>query len=353
MRRTFILAAAILALGIAGCGPAQKVTVIRIGLPGQPAKGPGLPSGLFEIAEAKGFLREEFGKEPVSLAYLHVAGNGVALNEALATGQLDFATYGGLPNVIGLAGGNTAKIVFVARSTGTFYLAVKPNSPIRSIQDLKGRKITVQKGNISHQLLVMWLAAHGLGETDVELVSLAIPDGLAAFAAGQVDAVWGTQTMLKMEENGQARIVGDTADGRGDFSGVTLAGTAVSEAFHEAHPDLERRLVKVMVKSAWWASQPQNRAEALRLQAEGEGFPVRYMERAYPGALKPRFDPRLDEPVRRGYAQTIAFAYDHKLIRAKPSLSGWLAPDDVEAALHDLHLEHYWDEATKVPDCVQ
>lgn len=353
MKRAILLAAAILALGIADCDRAHKPTVIRVGLPGQPAAGPNAPSGLFKIAEEKGFLREEFGAEPVSVAYAHFAGNGVALNEALASSQLDFATYGGLPNIIGLAGGNTAKIVFVARSTGTFYLAVRPDSPIHSLADLKGRKITVQKGNISHQLLVLWLKAHGLGEKDVTLVSLAIPDGLAAFSAGQVDAVWGNLQILKMEEKGQVRIVGDTADGRGDFSPVVLAGTAVSEAFRKAHPDLERRLVKVMVKSAWWASQPQNRAEALRLQAESDGFPVKYMERSYPGPLKPRFDPRLDDRVRQGFAQISDFAYNQKLIRAKPSLDGWLAPDDEEAALRDLHLEHYWDDLTKVPAGVQ
>jgi sulfonate transport system substrate-binding protein len=350
MKILSVLLAAGLLLAGAACRPAPNVTTIRVGLPGQPALGRPAATGLFRIAEEKGFLKQEFGSEPVKLVYVHVAGNGVALNEDLASHQLDVATYGGLPNVIGLAGGNPAHIVFAARSTGDFYLGVKPDSPIHGPADLKGRKLTVQKGNISHQLLVLWLRAHGLQESDVTFVSLAIPDGLAAFAAGQVDAVWGTQNILQMQDQGQLRIVGSTGDGKGDYSGVSIAGTAVSDEFERDHPDLTARLVKVMVKAAWWASEPQNRAEALRMEADSTGYPLAYLDRAYPGPLKPRFDPVLDRSVTDGYGQIIDFALQQKLIRQRPSLAGWIEPRYEAQALKDLHLETYWaDDATSVP----
>jgi sulfonate transport system substrate-binding protein len=345
MKNLSLLLAALLIMLSASCSRAPSATTIRVGLPGQPAHGRAAPTGLFRIAEEKGFLKDEFGKEPVKLAYVHIAGNGVALNEALASHQLDLATYGGLPNVIGLAGGNPAKMVFVTRSAGEFFLGVKPGSDIHGPQDLKGKKLTVQKGNISHHLLVLWLRAHGLKDSDVTLVSLAIPDGLAAFAAGQVDAVWGTQTILQMRDKGLLRIVGSTHDGKGDYSDIALAGTGVSDEFERDHPDLVRRLIKVMVRSAWWASQPQNRTEVLRMEADSAGFPYAYMEQTYPGPQKARFDPVIDDHVVRGFGQIVDFAYQQKLIRSKPSLAGWLEPKYEDQALKDLHLEHYWDSA--------
>jgi sulfonate transport system substrate-binding protein len=338
-----ILLAALILIGDASCSRDHRPTlVVRIGLPGQPALGPSAPTGLFRIAEQEGFLSKAFGQEPIKFSYMHVAGNGVALNEALVSDQLDFATYGGLPNVIGLAGGNTAHIVFMARSTGDFYLGVRPNSSIRRPEDLRGARITVQKGNISHHLLVLWLRAHGLTDKDVTLVSLAVPDGLAAFAAGQVDAVWGTENILQMQDKGQLRIVGSTGDGKADYSDIALAGTAVSNQFERDHPDVVEKLIKVLVESSWWASQPQNRQAVLKMEADSAGYPYSYLDREFPGPLKARFDPVIDAKVIHGYSDIVDFAYEQKLIRRKPSLDGWFAAKYEQDALRDLHLENYW-----------
>lgn len=338
-----ILFAAALAVMAAACTkPAGDPEVVRIGLPNSGAAVRQTQSGVWGVAVNKGFLAEEFGKDGPQFKFIYLPGNGVALNEALASRQLDFATYGGLPEVIGLAGGNLARMVVAGRSINTFYLGVKPDSPIRSADDLKGRSITIQKGNISHHKLALWLKAHGYKEGDVKLVSLAGPEGLAAFAAGQVDAVWSGYPVLAMRDKGVVRIAGSTADGVSHDENISLAGMHVSPQFEKANPELTARIVKVLVKSYHWMSLDQNRAEYIALESKATGYPSAYYEAELTGPMKRRFNPTFDPRVTDGFRQIVDFAADQKLIRAKPSLDGWFAAEYQAKALKDLGLEGYW-----------
>lgn len=340
------LLAGLMAVTVAACSrEAGDPKVVRVGLPGSGTSARMAPSGAWGVAERKGFLQEEFGKDGVRFEFVYLPGNGVALNEALASRQLDFATYGGLPNVIGLAGGNPARVIVVNRSMNAFYLGVHPDSPIRTVADLKGRKITVQKGNISHHRLVLWLKAHGLGENEVELVSLASPEGNAAFAARQVDAVWSGFPVLVMRDKGLVRVVGSTDDGISDDEAIGLAGLMVSKPFEDSHPELVGRVTKVLLKSYAWMSRDENRDEYIRLESSATGYPAVYYEQELTGPLKARFNPTMDGRVEDGFRQIISFAREQKLIRNTPSLEGWFAREYQAAALKELGLQSYWAPA--------
>src|SRR5690606_24957601 len=71
-------------------------------------------------------------------------------------------------------------------------ILVPAGSPIRSIADLRGRRIAVPRGTSGHAFLLNALKSEGLRSRDVELAFLAPPDALAAFQSGAVDAlsVW-------------------------------------------------------------------------------------------------------------------------------------------------------------------
>jgi sulfonate transport system substrate-binding protein len=66
----------------------------------------GQPFGLGTqaVADAKGFIAAEFKDTPVKLEFSYFVNTGPAINEAIANSQLDFASYGAVPNVIGRAG---------------------------------------------------------------------------------------------------------------------------------------------------------------------------------------------------------------------------------------------------------
>ena len=66
------------------------------------------------------------------------------------------------------------------------------DSPIKTVADLKARKIALNKGSNVHYLLVRALERAGLKYTDVEVVYLPRADGRAAFEKGAIDAwvIW-------------------------------------------------------------------------------------------------------------------------------------------------------------------
>src|SRR5690606_22675646 len=65
-------------------------------------------------------------------------------------------------------------------------------SPIRSVAELKGKKVALNKGSNVHYFLVKLLEKHGLKYADVNVVFLPPADARAAFEKGSVDAwaIW-------------------------------------------------------------------------------------------------------------------------------------------------------------------
>src|SRR4051794_1610315 len=93
------------------------------------------------IAHAQGFVEEEFKDSPdVKVEWSFFKGAGPAVNEALANDQLDFALHGDLPSIVGRSNGLRTKIVAANGIRANLYLAVRPDTGIQRIEDLKGRK---------------------------------------------------------------------------------------------------------------------------------------------------------------------------------------------------------------------
>ena len=69
---------------------------------------------------------------------------------------------------------------------------VKPDSPLKTLADLKGRRIALQKGSSAHFLTVRAVKKAGLAWSDIQAVYLPPADARAAFERGSVDAwaVW-------------------------------------------------------------------------------------------------------------------------------------------------------------------
>ncbi len=119
---------------------------------------------------------------------------GPQLLEALNAGAIDFGSTGEAPPIFAQAVPN-ARLTYVAHEPpapeGEAILVPK-DSPIRSVADLKGRKVALNKGSNVHYLLVRALERAGLAYTDIQPVFLAPADARAAFERGAVDAwvIW-------------------------------------------------------------------------------------------------------------------------------------------------------------------
>lgn len=98
-------------------------------------------------------------------------------------------------------------------------LLVPTNSKIKSITDLKGKKIAFQKASIGHYLTVRALEKEGLKLSDIESVSLPPPDANVAFSQGKVDAwfIW-EPFVTRNVQNKTGRVLIDGGNGLRDSS---------------------------------------------------------------------------------------------------------------------------------------
>lgn len=135
--------------------------------------------------------------------------SGPPLLEALAAGALDFGTTGETPPIFAQASG--APIVYQAAEAPAprgEAVIVKTDSSIRSLAELKGKKIGVTRGSNAHYLYVQALKKGGLSLSDVTTIYLAPPDGRAAFERGAIDAwsVW-DPFLAAVQATGQTRVL--------------------------------------------------------------------------------------------------------------------------------------------------
>lgn len=118
---------------------------------------------------------------------------GPQLLEALAAGSLEFGLTGDSPPVFAQAAGKD--LLYVGAEPpkpDSSAILVLPASPLRRLQDLRGKRIAVQKGSSAHYLLVRAVDKAGLRWGDIQPIYLAPADARAAFERGSVDAwaIW-------------------------------------------------------------------------------------------------------------------------------------------------------------------
>ena len=119
--------------------------------------------------------------------------SGPPILEALNDGAVDLAFTGEPPPIFAQAAG--VPVVYAAAtqpSPRSVAILVQPGSSVKTVADLKGRKVAVAKGSSAHYLLVAAIRHAGLAWSDITPVYLQPPDGRIALQSGAVDAwsVW-------------------------------------------------------------------------------------------------------------------------------------------------------------------
>ncbi|WP_434111275.1 sulfonate ABC transporter substrate-binding protein [Paraburkholderia caffeinilytica] len=167
-----------------GTGTAQQpAKVLRIGYQ---------KSGLLAILKAQGSLDDKLKPLGYSIKWFEFPA-GPQLLEALNANSVDFGYTGAPPPVFAQAGG--VNFVYVgAEPSGRHSEAilVRGDSALRSVAELKGKRVALQKGSSSNYLLLEALKKAGVRYEDIQPVYLAPADARAAFESGTVDAwvIW-------------------------------------------------------------------------------------------------------------------------------------------------------------------
>ncbi|MDD4160162.1 MAG: NrtA/SsuA/CpmA family ABC transporter substrate-binding protein [Synergistaceae bacterium] len=114
---------------------------------------------------------------------------GPKQTEALAAGEIGIAScLGSTSAILAASEGLDIKIMGIySRAPKAFMIVVK-NPAIKSVRDLKGKKVAGPKGTILHQLLASALDKEGMSVKDLEFVQMDLSSGANALATGSVDA---------------------------------------------------------------------------------------------------------------------------------------------------------------------
>lgn len=148
--------------------------------------------GTLVLLKAKGTLEKRLADKGIEVKWTEFPG-GPQLLEGLNVGSVDFGTTGETPPVFAQAAG--ADLLYVAYeppAPTSEAILVPKDSPLKSVADLKGKKIALNKGSNVHYLLVRALEDAGLKYSDIQPVYLPPADARAAFERGSVDAwvIW-------------------------------------------------------------------------------------------------------------------------------------------------------------------
>lgn len=187
---------------------------------------------------------------------------------ALNAGQLDANAQTLNDTISSLAAGADQVIVLTNdNSTGNDKIIV--SAEIKTIADLKGKRVAVEEGTVDHFLLLLGLKKAGLAPEDIQIQPLETGAAAAAFVAGQVDAVgvFAPFTTKALERPGSRELFSSR-----DFPGAISDHLAVSRKLVDEQPAAVQALV-----DSWFATLDyikQNPEKSYSIMAQRAGVSV-------------------------------------------------------------------------------
>ncbi|HYP88763.1 MAG TPA: aliphatic sulfonate ABC transporter substrate-binding protein, partial [Polyangiaceae bacterium] len=191
--------------------------------------------------------------------------HGPGVLEAIKAKEVDVGYVGETPPVFAQAGG--VDFVYVASdppAPKAEALIVRKDSPIKSLRDLKGKKVALNRGSNVHYLLVRALESAKLTLKDIEVVYLAPGDARPAYDSGKVDAwvIW--DPFLAAAENAGSRQL---ANGEGLVDNRLFY--VARRQFAQDEPELLRATLDEFQALSNWESK--NAEEASKILAASSG----------------------------------------------------------------------------------
>jgi sulfonate transport system substrate-binding protein len=267
-RRTLIAGVALGLLGAMGIASspvaAQQLKEVRIGFQ---------RAGIFPAVKQRHTVEDALKPRGIEVKWVEFA-FGPPLLEALNTGNIDFGYTGDAPPIFAQAA--RANLLYVAAlpSAGNNEAIVVPaDSPIKTLADLRGKKVGFAKGSSAHNTTVAALEKAGLSYQDITPVYLAPADGATAFAGGSIDAwtIW--DPYLALTEKTKVRVLVSA----GEVHEVTAFFLA-NKDFTGQHPDIVALLNQTFAQESSWADL--HRPEILKSLHEATSVDIEALTRA-------------------------------------------------------------------------
>jgi aliphatic sulfonates family ABC transporter substrate-binding protein len=261
MNRREILAASAATLGLVTlrpglAGAADQPTELRIGYQ---------RTSVLLVVKAQRLLETRFGAQKFAVKWLEFP-FGPPLLEALGAGALDYGYTGDAPPIFAQAA--HAALVYADAIPARGYgqgIVVPKQSSIKSIAELKGKKVGVAKGSSAHDLLVAALEAAHVDWKDVTPAYLAPADAAAAFSRGAIDAwsIWDPYLAIaELTAGGQQLPIDRDVSAQNSFF-------LANRDFANKYPQIVRGVNEEIEKAAHWADTHRDEVAALYSEASG------------------------------------------------------------------------------------
>lgn len=218
----------------------------------------------WQVAIEKGWLKE--AGVDVKFEWFDYS----ASMDAFAAGKLDAVTMTNGDALVTGAGGKSVMLLLTDYSNGNDMIIGKPG--IKSVKDLKGKKVAVEVGLVEHLLLVNALKKAGLKENDVTLVNAKTNELPQVFASSDIAATgaWQPVASEALKAVPGSRPIYTSADEPGLIYDVL----AVSPGSAKARKAEWAKMVTVWDKVVAYIKDPKTQGDAVRIMAARSGVPA-------------------------------------------------------------------------------
>jgi len=224
-------------------------------------------NGVLVIARQQATLENHFKPLGIEVKWVEFS-SGPPMMEAMNVGSVDYGAVGDSPPVFAQAAG--AAIVYAAGQavTNGQGILVPQNSAIRSIADLKGKRVGFTKGSSAHNIIVQTLEKAGLTYADITPIYLTPPDAGPAFANGSIDAwsIWDPYFAIgETKQNGRVLV---------NASEITKSNSfyIANREFARNHAPVLQQIIDVTASTAKWAEA--HRDEVAKSLSAITGIPL-------------------------------------------------------------------------------
>jgi ABC-type nitrate/sulfonate/bicarbonate transport system substrate-binding protein len=216
----------------------------------------------------------DFFKEEGLTVELTRFNNFAPMMQAMTAGSLLVGEMGVAPSIIGLTRGLPLITPFLSSYSTPSHplerIMVMENSPIKTLDDLKGRKLAfLGPGTVPDMLLGALSKRTKIRKEDIELVPMPAPNMPDALAQGLVDAIFAIPPADTVaEQKYKARTVANATE-LVPYAG--LSTFALKREFTEANPDVAKKLLRACILFTRWIDD--NPTDARTMMAKNLGLP--------------------------------------------------------------------------------
>ncbi len=256
--------------------------------------------------------------------------SGKDIRDAMVAGRTDMGSLGATPFIVGTAKGDIVAIGMVAYAGKTLAVVAGKDSGVKTVADLKGKRVGSQIGSVTDHIFQNVIAAKaGLKKGDFQVFNIKFQDHVAALASRSIDAFAGVDPYPAIAEyDGLGVILVDYQDY--DITPVLLAA---NRPFVKEHPEAVVQFLRGwLVAVKMFREQPDRAAEIVwnAFKAQGYSMPLAVLRKAV-GRLDvtPDFIPALG-PYLTDQAQVLV---KNGQIKAVPDWNAVLVRDHLQRAM--------------------